>query len=113
VVLHIDGRQTLRAVIRRGLLVRVRGNEPYVLRARATVDRQSARRAGLASRQVTVGTLRRSLPAGSREVRMMLRADARRALRRAEAVRLKVSATASDAGGSTRALRARTARLAR
>ena len=110
---RIDDRQPLRRVLRNGLLVRVRGNPPYVLRARAAVDRRSARETGLARKAVTVAKVQRSLPAGPRDLRLKLGSDAKRALRGADSVKLKVSATARAAAGGTRVLAPRTAKISR
>jgi hypothetical protein len=84
-----------------------------VLRARASVDRKSAKQTGLGSKAVTVAKVRRSLPAGQRALRLKLKSDAKRALRGADSVRLKVSATARAASGGATVVVPRTAKISR
>jgi Bacterial Ig domain len=95
--------QRLRRLRTKGLQVVLRSSEPAVVTLELTVDRATARRLGLKRKPagpVAVGSLRRSLVAGSTALNLKLTSATRKALRPARKVTLRLKTVAIDAAGN-------------
>jgi hypothetical protein len=93
-------RQSLRSLRRRGLRLVITASEACRVSVVVDVSRTTARRLRLTSRRL--GATARAVPAGQTTVTVRLRPKARKALRRAARLRLRVTVAATDEAGNTR-----------
>jgi Bacterial Ig domain len=93
------GRQTLGTLRRRGLRLVMTSNEACRVTVVVSVDRRNARLLRLRSRRL--GSMARTLPAGRAVVVVRLTPKARKALRRANKLRLRLKVTATDTLGNS------------
>jgi hypothetical protein len=95
--------QKLRRLRTKGLQLVLQSSEPAVVTLELTVDKRTARRLGLKRKPagpVRVGSLRRSLVAGSTALTLKLTSAARKALKPARKVTLRLKTVAIDAAGN-------------
>jgi hypothetical protein len=78
----------------------LRSSEACRVTATISVDRRAARRLGLRSR--TLGSATRRVPAGRAVIVVRLKPKARKALRHATRLRLRIALSATDAAGNRR-----------
>jgi len=98
--------QKLRRLRAKGLQVVLESSEPAVVAFELTLDKGAARRLGLKRKptgRVVVGSLRRSVLAGSTRLTVKLTSAARKALKAARKVTLRLETVAIDAAGNRRA----------
>ena len=93
-------RPAIATLRRRGLRLVLRSSEACRLAITISVNRRVARRLGLRSR--TIGSTSRHIPAGRVVIVVKLTRKARKALRRATRLRLRIAITATDATGNRR-----------
>jgi hypothetical protein len=93
-------RQTMQKLRRRGLKLIVRSSEASRVTITLSIDRGTARQLGLRSR--TIGSATRTMPAGRAMMLVKLTPKARKALRHAHQLRLRVTVKATDAAGNHR-----------
>ena len=91
--------QRLKAVLARGLAVRVVSSELSEVRVELVVDKRTARRLGLGRSAAVVGTLVRSI-SDTTTLKVRLTRKATRALGKARSVQLTVRAVATDPAGN-------------
>lgn len=98
------GARSLRRALSGGLRVTLATNEPGAARVTMTVDRATARRLRIDRRakgRVKVGSLKTIVTSGAPVVVVKLTAKARRALNRAEKVKLRIAVLLTDGAGNT------------
>ncbi len=103
--LSAPSRMGLRAALRRGLRTTATTDEPGSVSVRVLVARTTARRLGLATARpgaVAVASLKREIAAGETVLTLKLSRQARRRLKRAAAVDVRIVATIADTAGNTR-----------
>jgi hypothetical protein len=100
--LALAGRQGLRAVLARGLRLRIRCSEPCAARATVALARRAARRLGLPAR---IGRRSSAARRTSRRLTVQLGRRAERRLARERAVRLRVAVTVTDRSRNARTVR--------
>jgi hypothetical protein len=105
-------KQKLAKVLKKGLGVTIGCSETCVASVKLTVAKKLAKKLGIASADVTLGSAKKTLGAGKRKLYVKLGAKARKRLKKARSVRLKLVLRATDAAGNA-ATRARTLTLKR
>ena len=104
-----------RRVMRKGLRLVLVTNEPGTAKVKLTVNRAAARKLSLRrppSGRVKVGGLKRTLPSGRSTLNVKLKSKARKAIKKAGKVKLRVAVVITDAAGN-RASRQATVKLKR
>lgn len=97
------GAGKLRRLRTRGLRLRLASSESSTIAVELSIARKAARRLGIdrrATGRVVIGRVTRSVTAGETAFTVKLRARARKRLRRAQRVVLRVTVTAIDAAGN-------------
>jgi len=105
-------KQKLAKVLKNGLGVTVGCSEPCVANLKLTIAKQLAKKLGIASADVTLGSAKKTLTAGRTKIYVKLTAKARKRLKKARSVKLKLVLRATDAAGNA-ATSARTLTLKR
>ncbi len=103
----LDGATRLATVRKRGLKVRLRSDEAGTARLTLTVGRALARRLGLATRPrgpVVIGRIEQAVTARATTLSIVLTRKARRAVRTARAVPVRLVCEVTDPSGNRRSL---------
>ncbi len=102
-------RQSLATALKKGLGVTVNCSERCVVKLKLLMTKALAKKLRIAAADVTIGSTTRTIAAGNTKIYVKLSSKARKRLKRARSVKLKLAATAADTAGNatsrTRALK--------
>jgi len=94
-------KQKLGTVLKKGLGLTIGCNEPCVVTVKLGLAKALAKKLGIASADVTIGSAKKTLAAaGKAKVYVKLTAKARKKLGRAKSVKVKLALTAADTAGN-------------
>jgi hypothetical protein len=96
-------KQKLKALLAKGLALKASCSEACTLKIQLSVDKATARKLKLGSKPVIIGSLTTAGGSGARTLHVKLTAKARKALKRAKALKVKVRVIATDAAGNAAA----------
>jgi PKD domain len=94
-------KQKLKAVLSKGLALRVTCSAPCTLKLQLVVDKKTAKKLKLGKKATVIGTLTRSI-SGSTKLKIKLTGKARKALKKARSLKLTVRASAGGAAVTKR-----------